>query len=451
MKAEASSRLRYPAYVAEVGTEEFRPKLVAGVFTGYGTAISLLAIGLVARHLEVLPGGDSVFVLIAIKLTTNTLAFAAWRSRKLVVELSALNIFADVVVLTGAVYYTGGILSPLVSLYFIEVAVMALLTNVGLTMTVVLGCFLSYAAMVLMVHTGLLPVTEPLAHDASEVGTALVVIALAVFAISTFAPGVYVALIVDQLRRNERALAARAAELVEAGRTKSEFTANITHELRTPLHGILGMGELLEEQVYGPMTTEQLEAVKTMRSSANGLLELIDSLLVLARAEALRLEVSVGPVDLAEVVSSVVATGRMVVGNRALDLGVSLPTELPTVRTDRQKLVQILVNVLANAIKFTPDEGSVQVEAVVEERGVRIAVKDTGRGIPETQLATIFQPYVQGDGSPIREHGGAGIGLSVVRTLSDLLGIELVVESKVGSGSTFTLHVPLEPPARDAA
>lgn len=437
----------YPAFVAEVGTEEFRPKLLAGVFTGYGTAISLFVVSLVALGFDVLPGGYSVFVLIGTKLATNTLALVAWRTRRFVVELSALNIAADVAVMTGAVYYTGGVLSPLVSLYFIEVAVMALLTNVGLTITVVLACFVFYSAMVVMVHVGALPVTQPFAHDASEVGTALVIVAIAVMAISTIAPGLYVAIIVAQLRRSEKTLAARAAELVEAGRAKSEFTANITHELRTPLHGILGMGELLEEQVYGPMTAEQLEAVKTMRSSANGLLELIDSLLVLARAEALRLEVSVAPVDVAEVVASVVATGKMVVGNRALALETAIDDGLPTVRTDRQKLVQILVNLLANAIKFTPDDGSIRVEARAEASGVRIAVRDTGRGIAPEQLTKIFEPYVQGDGSPIREHGGAGIGLSVVRTLADLLGIEVKVESVQGAGSTFMLRIPFDRPA----
>lgn len=432
-----------PAFVREVATEPFRAKLVTGVFTGYATVGLLLVIAVGARATGVLPGGDWPFALLGLKLVTNTLAAAAWRTRRFVISLSSLNITADVVLMTAAVYYTGGVLSPLVALYFVEVAVMALLTNVGLTATVVTGCFLSYAAMVLLVHGGALAPMPTLDGRIMDPGTPLVIAALSLMAFTTFGPGIYVALIVDQLRRSERALEARARDLVEASRAKSEFTANITHELRTPLHGILGMGELIEGEVYGPVTPQQVEAIHTMRASARGLLELIDSLLVLARAESLKLEVSRTPVDVAEVVASVVATGRMVVGNRGLALAAEVDADLPSVRTDRQKLIQILVNLLANAIKFTPDEGSVRIEARSGPSEVTIAVHDTGAGIAPEDIDKIFEPYVQADGSPVREHGGAGIGLSVVRTLSDLLNIEVAVKSELGKGSTFTLRVPL--------
>jgi signal transduction histidine kinase len=152
--------------------------------------------------------------------------------------------------------------------------------------------------------------------------------------------------------------------------------------------------------------------------------------------------VSEAPVDVGEVVSSVVATGRMLVGRRTLDVAADVASDLPIVQTDRQKLVQILVNLLANAIKFTPDDGSVRVEATPCASGVRIAVRDTGRGIPKAALDRIFEPYFQVDGSPVREHGGAGIGLSVVRTLADRLKIDVAVESELGKGCTFTLTIP---------
>ena len=433
-----------PDFIREVGRESFRPKLLSGVFTGYVTATLLLVIALGASFYEALPPGSWPFALIGLKFVTNSLAGLAWRTRRFIITFSSLNIASDVVLMTAAVYYTGGALSPLVALYFIEVAVMALLTNVGLTVTVVLGCFLSYASMALLVHFGWLAPTAPLARGPEEITTPLVLSLIALMGFSTFAPGIYVALILDRLRKSERALEARAAELVEASRTKSEFTANITHELRTPIHGILGMGELLEEGVYGSVTPKQVEAVQSMRKSASGLLELIDSLLVLARSESLRLEVAAVPVDIAEVIASVVATGRMVVGKRGLSLSADVAASLPSVRTDRQKLVQILVNLLANAIKFTPDEGTVRIEARPSSRGVLIQVKDTGVGIPEGDLPRIFEPFVQADGSPVRQHGGAGIGLSVVRTLSDLLGIEITVESEQGIGSTFSLDLPLE-------
>ncbi|MCC6215057.1 MAG: HAMP domain-containing histidine kinase [Polyangiaceae bacterium] len=437
--------IRWPAFIAEVASEEFRPKLAGGIVTGYGTVLALLGVTVAADVGGILPGGPWAYVLVGAKVATNTLALAAWRWRWWLVELSALNILADVVVMTGAVYFTGGILSPLVSLYFIEVAVMALLTNVGLTATVVLGCFVFYATMAVAVHVGALPAVPPLVPGPDSVTTAHVVVLVLVMGVSTFAPGLYVATMVGRLRDNERALAARARELVEAGRTRSEFTANVTHELRTPLHGILGMGELLLEGVYDPLTPRQAEATTTIRKSATDLLELIDSLLVLARAEALRHEVTLSAVDAREVVQGVAETGRRVVGARDLEIRSELASELPLLRTDRQQLEQILVNLVANAIKFTADGGRVTIAAARERGHVVLSVSDTGRGIAEADLGRIFEPYVQVDGSAVREHGGAGIGLAVVRTLAGLLQIDVCVESRLGDGSTFTLRVPAVP------
>ena len=439
------SRLAHVIGIDEVATEAFRPKLLGGIVTGYTTAILFGLLVFLGRTFHALPGLDWAFVLVAIKLTTNTLAAIAWKQRKLVTPLSALNITADVLVMTGAVYFTGGVLSPLVAIYFVEVAVMALLTNVGLTLTTTAGSFVCYASMAVMVDRGVLPTPMMLISSPDHVTTVFMIFMIAFVGMVTFGPGAYVAIIVDALRRNERALERRAHDLVEAGRAKSEFTANITHELRTPLHGILGLGELLEDGIYGPTTEKQLGAVRSIRSSAQSLLELIDSLLVLARAEAIKLEVASSTVDVGEVVTSVVATGKMLVGRRTLDVRAETG-ELPLVQTDRTKLVQILVNLLANAIKFTPDDGRVTVEARAETDAVVIAVRDTGRGISPDVINRIFEPYFQADGSPIREHGGAGIGLSVVRALSDVLGITVSVESALGVGSTFTLRLPTGTP-----
>lgn len=431
-----------PPFVREVEHESFRPKLLAGIGTGYSTAVSLLVITLLADHYGAITSAAWAYALIATKVVTNTLAAIAWRTRKLVLPLSALNIAADVLLMTATIYFTGGVLSPAIALYFIEVAVMALLTNVGLTVTVLLGCVIAYASMAILVHTGVLPVVAPLAVPVEEMSVPILVVMIGFMSFITFVPGLYIAIIVERLRRSEERLRARAAELVEAGRAKSEFTANITHELRTPLHGILGVGEILEEGVYGPLTTEQIEAVRTIRTSAHGLLELIDSLLVVARSEALKLEVRPQVVDLGDVIGSVVATGKLVVGSRALEIDSAVASDLPTVETDRQKLVQILVNLLANAIKFTPDRGKVRIEASREGDHVLVRVTDTGIGIAPEALDKIFEPFTQAEALELREHGGAGLGLYVVRTLSSLLRIDVDVESEVGRGSTFTLRVP---------
>ena len=194
--------------------------------------------------------------------------------------------------------------------------------------------------------------------------------------------------------------------------------------------------------MYGPLTAEQLEAVRTIRGSARGLLELIDSLLVVARSEALKLEVRAQPVDLGDVIGAVIATGRLVVGSRTLEIESDVAADLPTVETDRQKLVQILVNLLANAIKFTPDEGRVHIEARRDGDHVVVSVSDTGIGIAPEALEKIFEPFTQAEALAVREHGGAGLGLYVVRQLSALLHIDVAVDSEVGRGSTLTLRVP---------
>jgi signal transduction histidine kinase len=434
---------KYPAALAEVGAEHFRRKLQTGIYTGYGSVLALLALTFVAKELRAIDRADWAVSLIAAKFFTNTLAWIALRRRVLVIELSALNITADVVLMTGAVYFTGGAYSPLASLYFVEVAVMALLTNVGLTLATVVGAFGCFAAMVAAVELGALPRIPSIGSTAPT--SMHVAFMLAYVACVMLAPGAYVALIVQRLRENERALERRARELVDATRARAEFTANVTHELRTPLHGILGMGELLEDGVYGPMTEKQSNAVRSIRGSATGLLELIDSLLVLARQESLKLEVRRAPVDLVEVVHAIAATGRMLVGTRALAIELDVEQGIEaTVSSDRPKLVQILVNLVANAVKFTDDGGSVTIALRREGPAFVVRVSDTGRGISPEDLPRIFEPYFQADGSAIREHGGAGIGLSVVDALSKLLGITVAAQSALGRGSTFTVTLPRE-------
>lgn len=430
----------YPPSLAEVGSEAFRPKLETGVFTGYATVVTLLAIAVAAHHFALIERLDWALALVATKFVTNTLAWLALSRRRAVIEASTINIAADVILMTGAVYFTGGAFSPLVSLYFVEVAVMALLTNVGLTVATVLGAFTTYVAMVTLVATGVLARTASVVP--AQPTTAHVVVIVAFVGGVLFAPGLYVAIIVQRLRDRERALEARAQELVDASRAKSEFTANITHELRTPLHGILGMGELIEDEIYGPVTDKQRDAIRAIRSSAAGLLELIDSLLVLARDESLGLEVHKSTFDLNEVLSAITATARMLAGSRELSIELSLCDNEPhVVETDRKKLVQILVNLVANAVKFTGDRGAVRVALRREERSWIIAIEDNGRGIAPSMLTKIFEPYVQEDGSAVRAHGGAGLGLAVVKKLSDLLGMQVSVESSLGDGSVFSLRI----------
>lgn len=432
--------IRYPAALAEVGGEPFRKKLLTGVATGYATFATLLVLALVAHRFALLRDVRWAFALLAIKCATNTFAWLALVTRRAVIEASMLNIVADVLLMTGGVYYTGGPFSPLISLYFLEVAVMALLTNVGLTVATVIGAFGSYVSMVALMSAGLLPRTDSIVPTQP---TAAHVVVMSVYvACALFVPGVYVATIVQKLRDRERALEQRARELVDASRVKSEFTANITHELRTPLHGILGMSELIDEGIYGAVTEKQRGALGSIRSSATGLLEMIDGLLVLARDEALGLEVNASTVELREVLAAIAGTARMLVGSRPLTIELAVSDGTHEIKTDRKKLVQILVNLVANAVKFTEDGGRVRVALEQESERYRIVIEDTGKGIRPSMIDRVFEPYVQEDGSAERAHGGAGLGLAVVRKLSTLLGMRVSVQSTVGEGSTFTLEIP---------
>ncbi len=173
--------------------------------------------------------------------------------------------------MTGAVYLTGGPHSPLLPIYFIEVAVMALLTNAGLTIVTITTSFLLFATMCALVRAGLLPMLPTPYEHVGRLTTPYVILVVAAFAVTILAPGAYIALIVQQLREKEAALAERARELAEAAKEKSQFMVNVTHELRTPLHGILGLSDLMREGIYGPVTDRQQESIAGIELSARNL------------------------------------------------------------------------------------------------------------------------------------------------------------------------------------
>jgi signal transduction histidine kinase len=446
----ARRSLALPAFVAEIGRPENAPKIQAGIYTGYATALSFGGLAWYAEAKGVIPPSPGFAALVVAKLVTNTLSWITLRARVLHLSFAALNIAADLLVMTGAVYLTGGPHSPLLPIYFIEVAVMALLTNLGLTIVTIAASFLLFAGMSALVHTGVLPLSPTPYEHLGALTTPYVIVTIAAFGMCILAPGAYVAIIVQRLRDREAALEERARELLEATREKSQFMVNVTHELRTPLHGILGLSDLLREGIYGPVTEQQRESIGDIEQSARTLLELIDGLLLLARAEAAKLDLAVSEVALEEVLSSVVATSRWMLGRKALAIDVEIEPDLPVLSTDRGKLAQILVNLLANAIKFTPEDGHVVLAAKRAGEAVAIAVRDDGIGIPAREIERIFEAFHQVDGSASRTYGGAGLGLSVVRRLVQMLEGEIAVESVEEKGSTFTVTLPITLDQRSA-
>jgi signal transduction histidine kinase len=236
-------------------------------------------------------------------------------------------------------------------------------------------------------------------------------------------------------------------QLQEVNRLKSEFLANVSHELRTPLNAIIGYAELLSDQVYGPVTSEQAGSLDGVMESADGLLRLINEILDLSKVESGKMTVRIESVDLVQLVSDVVHNAAPLVRERPYVIRTAYPEGQITLTTDGAKVRQILVNLLSNAIKFTL-EGAVTVSIASSERGVEVAVTDTGIGIAAEHLELIFDEFRQIDGSYSRAHGGTGLGLSISRKLAHLIGGEISVTSALQQGSTFRLLLPKHAPRR---
>lgn len=250
----------------------------------------------------------------------------------------------------------------------------------------------------------------------------------------------------EEVRRLNEDLQRRYADLAEANRAKDRFLAIISHELRTPLNAILGYTELLEAGISGEVTEAQRVQLDRIRSSGRHLLDLINDVLDVVRAEAGRLAVQVQPLPLGGTVREALALVRPLVEAKALDLRVEIPEEgIPRVVADPRRLRQILVNLLANAAKFT-DRGAVTVRCGVMGDGtVFTTVQDTGMGIPPDKLPNLFSEFYQADDDLTRKHGGTGLGLAISRRLARLMGGDITVVSEPGVGSAFTVTLPAAP------
>jgi signal transduction histidine kinase len=284
-------------------------------------------------------------------------------------------------------------------------------------------------------------------------------------------------------RRQSRRIAERSqelehlsTELLHANRAKSEFLANVSHELRTPLNAIVGFVDLLRDGVYGELAPRQIGPVDRIAASATHLRHLVDQVLDLAKITAGRLEVHTDVVDLRSFVLDIAGEMEALVTERGVALSLGVGATLPRVRTDPTHLRQILVNLIGNAIKYT-NTGTISVRArlvgadltaVFDDRtnrttpdgvwlqplpspaqGLWIALQviDTGIGIAEVDFERIFDEFEQVGAGPRGEsmQRGTGLGLSISRRLSRLLGGDIVVESELGNGSTFTLWLPIDP------
>jgi PAS domain S-box-containing protein len=243
-----------------------------------------------------------------------------------------------------------------------------------------------------------------------------------------------------RLRESASALdaARRRAEL--AAKAKADFLATMSHEIRTPLNGVIGMMALLLET---PQTVEQRELAEAAQHAGDSLLAVVDDILDFSKIEAGRLEIEEAPVDLATCIEGALEVVAARAGLKGLDLCCTIAPEVPAwIVGDATRIRQVLLNLVGNAVKFT-HRGSVRVEVALESQQadramVRVAVHDTGIGLPSDRLGRLFQPFTQADGSTTRKYGGTGLGLAISKRLVDAMGGRIWAESVPGRGSTFS-------------
>ncbi len=228
-----------------------------------------------------------------------------------------------------------------------------------------------------------------------------------------------------------------------ASRAKSDFLANMSHELRTPLNGVIGYAEALGLGIFGALTTKQVEYVNNIRAAGTLLLGIVNDLLDLSVVEAGRQVLAEADVDVGVMVAAVLALVRDRAGTKQLTLTCHLPQPAPILRCDELKIKQVLVNLVVNAIKFTQEGGTIRVEVTIEADGaLEIAIADTGIGIAAQDLPKVMTPFGQVEPVHARKQGGVGLGLPLAKKLIELHGGLLVLESKVGVGTTARVVIP---------
>jgi signal transduction histidine kinase len=245
---------------------------------------------------------------------------------------------------------------------------------------------------------------------------------------------------VTDTQRVERVLRERNEALETAGRLKSEFIANVSYELRTPLNAIIGFAEILANEYFGALTPRQLDYSRGILDSSHRLMSLINDILDLATIEAGYMTLETARVDIQDMLEAVLTLTRERARNQELELSLRCPPDIGVVDADERRLKQAMFNLISNAIKFTPPGGSIRLEAERDDGALILSVADTGVGIPVAEQARVFEKFERGD--PTQSQTGAGLGLSLVKSLVELHGGTVTIDSRPERGTTVRCHLP---------
>ena len=246
--------------------------------------------------------------------------------------------------------------------------------------------------------------------------------------------------ITEKKQASQFRIAKEAAEA--ANKHKSEFLANMSHELRTPLNAILGYTELILDNIYGDVPEKIREVLERLDKNGRHLLNLINDVLDLSKIEAGQLVLSLDEYSMEDVIQTVITAVESLAAEKNLKLKVMVPADLKIGKGDQQRIAQVLLNLVGNAIKFT-EQGEVKVEVGVSDETFFISVSDTGPGISKPDQKKIFEEFQQADGSSTREKGGTGLGLSIAKKIVEMHGGQIWVESTLGKGSNFRFTLPI--------
>jgi two-component system cell cycle sensor histidine kinase PleC len=247
----------------------------------------------------------------------------------------------------------------------------------------------------------------------------------------------------DRVRERTAELEVALKKLEEMNRTKSSIISNLSHELFTPLNHMKGYLELLNSESLGCLSKEQAEAIKVIQKSYNKLEQMISDLLQFSESSHGNQYVKKDPISVMDFLTSPLNNATRLAEERKIKLEVTISKPTPRVMGDQEKLMAVINQLLDNALKFTPANGTVIVKVETHQEEVLISVADTGIGIPQERLDEVFEPFHQLDESAARRYGGTGLGLSIVKRILDEHNARYDLASKVNQGSTFEFHLPV--------